>query len=58
MGYPLRSVCLYAMQTDKVRQEFKEDMSISRAFSMVFDRRPDLRFDERNNVLIGFVISL
>lgn len=34
------------MQTDKVRQEFSEDMSIRRAFSIVFDRRPDLRYDE------------
>lgn len=31
------------MQTDKVRQEFSEDMSIQRAFSIVFDRRPDLK---------------
>ncbi|KAK6917996.1 Amine oxidase [Dillenia turbinata] len=30
-------------QTDKVRQEFNEDMSILRAFSIVFERRPELR---------------
>ncbi|KAM3301324.1 polyamine oxidase 2 [Capsicum chacoense] len=30
-------------ETDIIRQEFSEDMSISRAISMVFDRRPDLR---------------
>ncbi|KAJ8532035.1 hypothetical protein K7X08_011958 [Anisodus acutangulus] len=33
------------LQTDIIRQEFSEDMSISRAISMVFDRRPDLRLD-------------
>ncbi|XP_059288953.1 polyamine oxidase 2-like isoform X2 [Lycium ferocissimum] len=32
-------------ETDIIRQEFSEDMSISRAISMVFDRRPDLRLD-------------
>lgn len=32
-------------ETDKVRQEFSEDMSIRRAFSIVFDRRPDLRLE-------------
>lgn len=34
------SLCL---QTDQIRQESSEDMSISRAISMVFERRPDLR---------------
>ncbi|KAL5540155.1 hypothetical protein UlMin_044034 [Ulmus minor] len=32
-------------ETNKVREEFSEDMSISRAFSIVFDRRPDLRLE-------------
>ncbi|XP_059283290.1 LOW QUALITY PROTEIN: polyamine oxidase 2-like [Lycium ferocissimum] len=32
-------------ETDIIRQEFSEDMSISCAISMVFDRRPDLRLD-------------
>ncbi|XP_059276914.1 polyamine oxidase 2-like [Lycium ferocissimum] len=32
-------------ETDKIRQEFSEDMSISRAISMVFERRPDLRLN-------------
>ncbi|XP_060187136.1 polyamine oxidase 2-like [Lycium barbarum] len=32
-------------EADIIRQEFSEDMSISRAISMVFDRRPDLRLD-------------
>ncbi|XP_070037368.1 polyamine oxidase 2-like isoform X2 [Nicotiana tomentosiformis] len=32
-------------ETDTIRQEFSEDMSISRAISMVFERRPDLRLD-------------
>ncbi|PON56416.1 FAD/NAD(P)-binding domain containing protein [Parasponia andersonii] len=32
-------------ETDKVRQEFSEDMSIRRAFSIVFDRRPELRLE-------------
>ncbi|XP_070034336.1 polyamine oxidase 2-like [Nicotiana tomentosiformis] len=30
-------------ETDQIRQESSEDMSISRAISMVFERRPDLR---------------
>lgn len=34
------------MQTDKVREEHDEDMSIQRAISIVFDRRPELRFFE------------
>ena len=44
------------MQTDKVRQEFSEDMSIRRAFSIVFDRRPDLRFNERNDARVCFAV--
>lgn len=36
------------MQTEKVRQEISEDMSILRAFSIVSERRPDLRFNEMN----------
>lgn len=32
-------------ETDIIRQEFSEDMSISRAISMVFDRRPNLRLE-------------
>ncbi|CAI0461185.1 unnamed protein product [Linum tenue] len=32
-------------ETNKVREEHKEDMSIQQAFSIVFERRPDLRFD-------------
>lgn len=32
-------------ETDKVREECNEDMSIKRAFSMVFERRPDLRLE-------------
>lgn len=30
-------------ETDKVRQEHSEDLSISHAFSIVFERRPELR---------------
>eukprot|EP00262_Sarcandra_glabra_P010970 TRINITY_DN26677_c0_g1_i1.p1 TRINITY_DN26677_c0_g1~~TRINITY_DN26677_c0_g1_i1.p1 ORF type:complete len:492 (+),score=70.63 TRINITY_DN26677_c0_g1_i1:319-1794(+) len=30
-------------ETDKVRQEHSEDMSVSQAFSIVLERRPDLR---------------
>ncbi|XP_043700582.1 polyamine oxidase 2 [Telopea speciosissima] len=32
-------------ETDKVRQEHSEDMSILRALDIVFERRPDLRLD-------------
>ncbi|KAJ8527890.1 hypothetical protein K7X08_015341 [Anisodus acutangulus] len=32
-------------ETDQIRQEFSEDMSISHAISMVFERRPDLRLN-------------
>ncbi|OMO68085.1 Flavin amine oxidase [Corchorus olitorius] len=32
-------------KTDKVRQEQSEDMSISRAFSIVFERNPELRLE-------------
>ncbi|XVE83649.1 hypothetical protein DITRI_Ditri16bG0103400 [Diplodiscus trichospermus] len=32
-------------ETDKVRQEHSEDMSISRAIAIVFERRPELRLE-------------
>lgn len=32
-------------ETDKVRQEHSEDMSILQAFSIVYERRPDLRLE-------------
>ncbi|KAK4429198.1 Polyamine oxidase 2 [Sesamum alatum] len=32
-------------ETDLVRQEFSEDMSVQRAISIVFERRPDLRLE-------------
>ncbi|XP_004303904.1 PREDICTED: probable polyamine oxidase 2 [Fragaria vesca subsp. vesca] len=32
-------------ETDEVRKEFPEDMSISRAFSIVFQRKPELRLE-------------
>ncbi|KAM0959177.1 hypothetical protein ACFX13_025019 [Malus domestica] len=32
-------------ETDAVRQEFSEDMSITRAFSIVFERKPELRLE-------------
>ncbi|KAK4484318.1 hypothetical protein RD792_006897, partial [Penstemon davidsonii] len=32
-------------ETELVRQDFSEDMSIQRAISIVFDRRPDLRLE-------------
>ncbi|KAJ8753369.1 hypothetical protein K2173_019768 [Erythroxylum novogranatense] len=32
-------------ETEKVRLEYSEDMSILRAFSIVFERRPELRLD-------------
>ncbi|KDO44818.1 hypothetical protein CISIN_1g0100012mg [Citrus sinensis] len=32
-------------ETDKVREEHDEDMSIQRAISIVFDRRPELRLE-------------
>ncbi|CAN1229388.1 Polyamine oxidase 2, partial [Linum perenne] len=32
-------------EADKVREEHKEDMNITQAFSMVSERRPDLRLD-------------
>ena len=36
------------MQTDLVRQDFREDMPISRAISIVFERRPDLRLNSKS----------
>ena len=34
----------HLLYTDLIRQEYGEDMSIKKAISMVFQRRPDLRF--------------
>ncbi|XP_065852416.1 polyamine oxidase 2-like [Euphorbia lathyris] len=36
---------LILKETEKVRQEHDEDMSISSAFSIVFERRPELRLE-------------
>lgn len=36
---------IYFLQTEFVRQEFSEDISIRRAIAIVFDRRPDLRLE-------------
>jgi polyamine oxidase len=33
-------------ETDKIRQEMSSDVSILHAFSIVFERRPELRFDQ------------
>ncbi|KAK6157914.1 hypothetical protein DH2020_012162 [Rehmannia glutinosa] len=41
----LKEACLLSSLTDLVRQEFSEDMSIQRAISIVFERRPDLRLE-------------
>lgn len=35
---------LYVSQTNKVREEFTEDMSIQRAISIVFERNHNLRY--------------
>lgn len=32
-------------ETDKVRQEYSEDLSISRAFTIVLERKPELRLE-------------
>ncbi|RDX79746.1 putative polyamine oxidase 2, partial [Mucuna pruriens] len=32
-------------ETDKIRQEFSEDMSVLRGLSIVFDRKPELRLE-------------
>lgn len=37
------------MQTDKIRQEHDEDMSIQCAISIVFERMPELRFCEHTS---------
>lgn len=50
--FELVSVSL--MQTEKIRQDISEDMSILRAFSIVFERRPDLRFNEMNYIKIVY----
>lgn len=43
-GHSLTSYFVFVVQTDKVREEFSEDMSITRAFSIVFERNPELRY--------------
>ncbi|KAK6142375.1 hypothetical protein DH2020_022723 [Rehmannia glutinosa] len=51
--HDLESYALFDMEgnqvsqdlTDHIRQEFSEDMSIQRAISIVFERRPDLRLE-------------
>ncbi|KAK6238494.1 hypothetical protein QUC31_003963 [Theobroma cacao] len=41
----LKEASVVYLLTDKVRLEHSDDMSISRAFSIVFERRPELRLD-------------
>ncbi|XWS41028.1 hypothetical protein CRYUN_Cryun17cG0045800 [Craigia yunnanensis] len=43
-------------ETDKVRQEHSEDMSISRAFSIVFERRPELRLEGLENKVLQWYL--
>ncbi|CAH9072906.1 unnamed protein product [Cuscuta epithymum] len=43
-------------ETEKVRQEFSEDMSMKRAISMVFERRPDLRMDGLGNKVLQWYL--
>lgn len=50
LAFPYFPSC-FKMQTEKVRLEYSEDMSIISAFSIVFERIPELRFDENNNLL-------
>nr|KYP73321.1 putative polyamine oxidase 2 [Cajanus cajan] len=38
-------VVIFLMQTNHVREEFTEDMSILRALSIVFERKPELRLE-------------
>lgn len=46
-------------ETDKVREESSADMSISRAFSIVFDRRPELRLEGvAHNVLQWYLCRM
>ncbi|XP_027064374.1 polyamine oxidase 2 isoform X1 [Coffea arabica] len=44
-AYFFVDLCCRLVQTDLVRQDFREDMPISRAISIVFERRPDLRLE-------------
>ncbi|XP_039016981.1 polyamine oxidase 2-like isoform X2 [Hibiscus syriacus] len=43
-------------ETDKVRKEQSEDMSISRAFSIVFERRPELRLEGLEHKVLQWYI--
>ncbi|CAA0808431.1 Probable polyamine oxidase 2 [Striga hermonthica] len=43
-------------ETDLIRQEFSEDMSIQRAISIVFDRRPDLRLEGLDNQVLQWYL--
>ncbi|GLT67663.1 hypothetical protein SLA2020_399550 [Shorea laevis] len=46
-------------ETDKIRQEYAEDMSILRAFSIVFERRPELRMEGlAHNVLQWYLCRM
>ncbi|XP_062153379.1 polyamine oxidase 2 isoform X2 [Alnus glutinosa] len=46
-------------ETDKIRQEFDEDMSILRAFSIVFERKPELRMEGlAHNVLQWYLCRM
>lgn len=52
------SFTLNCMQANKVREEYSEDMSIQQAFSLVFERRPDLRFDAESFISAVSILFL
>ncbi|GAA0154560.1 hypothetical protein Leryth_001711 [Lithospermum erythrorhizon] len=43
-------------ETDQIRQEYGEDMSMKQAISMVFDRRPDLRLEGLANKVMQWYL--
>lgn len=43
-------------ETEKIRQEFSEDISMKRAISLVFERRPDLRMDGLGNKVLQWYL--
>lgn len=43
-------------ETEKIREEFSEDISMKRAISLVFERRPDLRMDGLGNKVLQWYL--
>lgn len=51
MQYENWCFMFWVMQTEKVRNEYSQDMSIRQAISIILDRHPELKYGKEKNLL-------